>query len=488
MIIEQLTNQLSKFREAIYGSFEYLGDATMDLLDALSSNQSAKSVVELSLNTLFRRNYSSINEVIDQYFEGKGKEQAKQQRLEQEKSQLQIIAEAVPKVARRPFHLLATDVTPQPRPFAETLADRKVVHAPNAVLSNKPIAIGHEYSHLVYLPEKESNLSPPWVVPLSVRRVGSQENGLAVGLSQLEAVLQEPKLPFAQQLTVHVGDGSYSAVDHLGRGRGKEHENLVKIARLRSNRTLYFQPEQSERENPGHPTWFGESIKLKDINLHQADQTQQTKFTARNGHTFTVMIKGWHNLLMRGKKNCPMHQYPLTLVCVEAFKADGKSLYKRPLWLIVAGERREELSLIDIWTAYGQRYDIEHYFRFGKQRLLMSSYQTPDVEHEENWWQLTRLAYLQLFLAAPLAVRLPRPWEPKNIPATSSLLSPSLVQRDFSRIIRHIGTPALAPKLRGISKGRSSGTKFLARKWQPIVFKSKNSIKEVITQTTLTLI
>ena len=108
MIIEQLTNQLSKFREGIYGSFEYLGDATMDLLDALSSNQSAKSVVELSLNTLFRRNYSSINEVIDKYFEGKDKEQAKQQRLEQEKSQLQIIAEAVPKVARRPFHLLAT--------------------------------------------------------------------------------------------------------------------------------------------------------------------------------------------------------------------------------------------------------------------------------------------------------------------------------------------------------------------------------------------
>ena len=152
---------------------------------------------------------------------------------------------------------MATDITPQPRPFAQTLEDRKVVHAPNPVLSNKPIALGHEYSHLVYLPEKSSALTPPWVLPLSVRRVSSQENGLAVGLSQLETILQEAKLPFAKELTVHVGDGSYSALEHLG--RGKEHKNLVKIARLRSNRTLYCQPQQAplgEIGGVGHPTWF----------------------------------------------------------------------------------------------------------------------------------------------------------------------------------------------------------------------------------------
>jgi hypothetical protein len=112
----------------------------------------------------------------------------------------------------------------------------------------------------------------------------------------------------------------------------------------------------------------------------------------------------------------------------------------------------------------------------------MSAYQTPELEHEENWWQLTRLAYIQLYLAAPLAQRLPRPWESKSVINPSTLLSPSAVQRDFARITRQIGTPADPPKLRGISPGRRSGDQQTPRPWQPIVFKSK---KEVLSQTIL---
>jgi len=43
-----------------------------------------------------------------------------------------------------------------------------------------------------------------------------------------------------------------------------------------------------------------------------------------------------------------------------------------------------------------ERLDIEHFFRFGKTRLLMDKIQTPDVEHEEAWWQLVMIAYTQL--------------------------------------------------------------------------------------------
>ncbi len=114
----------------------------------------------------------------------------------------------------------------------------------------------------------------------------------------------------------------------------------------------------------------------------------------------------------------------------------------------------------------------------------MSSYQTPELDHEENWWHLTTLAYCQLFLAAPLANRLPRPWESKIISNSSSPfpLSPSVVQRDFTRIIQQIGTPAKAPKLRGISKGRRGGVKLPPRKTLKVIFKSK---KEVINQAKL---
>ena len=59
------------------------------------------------------------------------------------------------------------------------------------------------------------------------------------------------------------------------------------------------------------------------------------------------------------------------------------------MWLIVIGSRRDELSLQDCYDSYRQRYDMEHLFRFGKQKLLMTAYSTPDVNHEENWFKLT---------------------------------------------------------------------------------------------------
>src|SRR5207253_7701810 len=116
-------------------SIEYRADAIMDLVDAISSNTSANSVVALSLNTLFRRNYSSVEKAIDQFSASRTIDDEKQQRLNLEKAHLKIIAAQLPALKKRRFHLFATDVTPQPRPFATTLSDRKVVYAPNPTLS-----------------------------------------------------------------------------------------------------------------------------------------------------------------------------------------------------------------------------------------------------------------------------------------------------------------------------------------------------------------
>ena len=119
------------------------------------------------------------------------------------------------------------------------------------------------------------------------------------------------------------------------------------------------------------------------------------------------------------------------------------------------------LSLLQVYLAYQPRFDMEHYFRFEKQRLLMDKFQTPEVEREENWWTLTQAAYPQLWLAAPLANSLPRPWETAlKSTMTTTKLTPTLVQRDFGRITRQIGTPARAPKVRNKSAGRGRGSKF----------------------------
>jgi hypothetical protein len=55
---------LREFRQAIYTSFPARRDSLLDLLDAFSSNDRARSTVELSLNSCFRRQYSALYKAI----------------------------------------------------------------------------------------------------------------------------------------------------------------------------------------------------------------------------------------------------------------------------------------------------------------------------------------------------------------------------------------------------------------------------------------
>ncbi len=291
----------------------------------------------------------------------------------------------------RGWVLLGSDVTPAPRPFATTLSDRSVVYAPNAVLGNKAISVGHQYSHLVLLPEKRAGQRSPWVVPLSVRRVGSHQGGTQVASEQLDTLLQEAILP-QDKLCVHVGDTVDSGAKFVH--QISRHKNVVGIARVRSDRVFYCAPVLDKTlVGAGHPQWFGPAFDLKDASTWATpDEQFSVAHTTGGGKNYTVQIQAWHHLFMRGKKKLPMQQHPFTLVRVLWLKADGTPAFKRAMWLMAAGERRHELSAVDIWQAYAQRYDMEHYFRFGKQRLLMASFQTPEMEHEENWQQLNIMA------------------------------------------------------------------------------------------------
>ena len=169
-----------------------------------------------------------------------------------------------------------------------------------------------------------------------------------------------------------------------------------------------------------------------------------------------------------------MHQKPFTLLQIQVTDTDGKLVF-RPMGLIVIGQRRAELTPLDSYHAYRQRFDLEHFLPFGKQRLLMTAYQTPDVQHEENWVQLTLLAYIQLWAARELAVHLPRSWERYLNHSPQGKITPSAVQRDFTRIIAKIGTPAAFPKRRGKSPGRVLGQSQEQRPRQKVVKKDTKS-------------
>jgi len=123
------------------------------------------------------------------------------------------------------------------------------------------------------------------------------------------------------------------------------------------------------------------------------------------------------------------------------------------------------------YSCFRQRFDIKHIFRFGKQRLLMTQFQTPDVKHEENCIHLVMLAYVQLWAAKDLASHLPRPWERYLKPQNDKIVTQSVVQRDFHSLISEIGKPGHSPKPRGNSNGRVAGHSQPKRSKHPVVKK-----------------
>jgi hypothetical protein len=477
MDIQQIISPIKQFRQALYQTFTARADATMDLLDALSSNTAARSVVDLSLNPLFRRGYSSVHDALDEYFQASEPGQARRERQALEQAQVRLIVRRLPKPTERKFWLLAQDATPYPRAYAPTLTDRGYVYQPNILQGNKPVTLGHQYSVLAVLPEKSGPSAPPWVVPLTLQRISISQTEVQVGVEAVRRLLTDPTLPFCTDLTVDVVDAKYSVVPFLG--KLTDHANLVIIARSAGNRVYYRSVAGSDRSGgSGHPIWYGERFALRELETWgRPDTVLQTTHISLRRHTYTVVIEAWNGLLMRGKRDVPMHDHPFSLVRIRLLDAKGQSVFKRAMWLIVMGQRRHELSLLDIWHAYRQRYDLEHFFRFGKQRLLLDKYQTPDTEHEENWVQVVKLAYVQSWLFSPLTYQLPRPWE-KYLPASpTGVASPSQTQRDAERITRQIGTPAAPPKRRGNSPGRRRGTKLPRRQWLPVVKKTKTSQK-----------
>ena len=454
------TTKLKQFRLQVHQNFNKRADTLMNLVDALCSYRNASSVVEFSLAEHFPRGHDALFKAISEW-EWQDNHLAK------------LASDHLPKPKKRSFWLLGTDVTPQPRASSHTLEDRGFVYYPTVIRGNKPITIGHQYSTVVLHPEEEAQPSS-WVVPLSNQRIRSYEDKEIVGAKQMNTLLSDEKLPFHGQLCVEVEDSSYSKPAYLSANR--HHKNLVTIARSRSNRIYYHMPDpEMVSDTAGRPTWYGERFSLQDQETwHKPDEEVTTTYTNCRGRAYKVVIQSWHNMLMRGKRKpypMPMHKHPFTLVKICLYDENGELVFQRPLWLLVIGERRHELDLLDIYEAYTQRFDIEHFFRFGKQKLLLDSFQTPIVAHEEAWWQLVHLAYLQLWVARDSAESLPRPWE-KSLPNANKRITPTYVQRDMGRIIRQIGTPASIPKRRGYSSGWPKGKNRALRKRLAVVKKT----------------
>ena len=119
--MNQAITRLVDFRENIHQSFPYRSDASMELIDALAGNTSARSPAELSLSSFFHRQYSSLYDAVDNFFTPVSSDKSEFERHEQQLQRMRIVAGYYPEPTKRNFYQFGLDATTQPRPFASTL-------------------------------------------------------------------------------------------------------------------------------------------------------------------------------------------------------------------------------------------------------------------------------------------------------------------------------------------------------------------------------
>lgn len=453
-------DSIKTFRNNTYLNIGARRDASMNLLDSLSSyGQHCKRVIELSEAPCFERQYSSVTDAI-----ADGLMKTDWQAMEKLIYQQAKCGDRV---------VFIPDCTANIRPFSGSLEDRHITYYPNPAPGNKPIGVGHQYSVVGLQPVCHESAKLHWLLPLSVKRVSSGEKGNEVGMQQISETIHA--LGLSDKRVISIADSLYSTVpcrEYVSR-----HNNWVHICRLNSKRNLHVLDSANGARRYGH------KMQLNRPDSFPPSQSEiNFTSTAPSGKSLHVTITTWHDMVIRGSRTFKGDRHPMMLHRVKVVDETGKNYYKRPLWLLVTGEHRHEILAKEVYDYYVSRYDIEHYFRFGKGKLLMNKYQTPSVKHEECWWKLCSLAYTQLFLARQVVRKLPRPWEKylasyQDDSSKKSIATPCQAQRDFAYVLDNIGTPALTCRSRGNPKGRKQGETQEKRERYPIKFKSNQEKK-----------
>lgn len=392
------------------------------------------------------------------------------------------------------FWLLNTDVSSLFRPHSPTLPQRRYVYQANTkVKGNRPVEIGYELSTIgLSCRQPQYGMSEPaWNPPLSMRLVPYGVNKNSFTAEQVNDLLDNKDLPFHKNLTVNALDSGYCSPEYIAQTYGQS--KLVNIIRMPSNRNVWKQltVEQvverriGNKDNRGANSVYGDLYKLKEVNEWNISADIETSFGIKlaNGKRCIVEVRIWEDMMIRSKRGHSMKDKPFRLVRIRLLDAKtGIALFKKAMWLCVFGKERMALSAEEIYWSYRNRYDIEHFFRFGKQKLLLNKYQTPDEDHFQNWMEIVNLAYWLLFVGRKESKHGCRKWQQydkhyKNRIAYDMDVTPSQVQLHLAEIILGFEQTPFLPKLQINGKGRQLGQNQTKRERFPVWVKKKKRKK-----------
>jgi hypothetical protein len=427
------TNPLQQFRDTVYQALPKRADATMDLLDALTATGHVESPVATSESVLFRREFSSVYDVL-----GEGELPEANLRA--------IFSQCQPPEAETiaGYEVYAADCTPDPRPEAKTMPNRINLKSQK----NHPVQIGEKFSWLVRLVKQGTS----WVAPQDIARVSPDTTDSEAAVKQVQQLDEQ-----SDRLKVVVADSLYGNQYFLAIFLVVT--TVVALVRLRSNLRLYENPTPKPAKSKGRPPVHGPIFKLTAPS-RPADRSANFTLAGQK-----IRLAAWHGLHLR--------KLPALIgivLRVEFLKADDTPRYKTPLYLFWTGPLTVPLE--DLCRMYLWRFAIEHAFRFLKQNLGLTACRSSNPEVISRWLWLVALAYWQLLLMAPLVADHRPAWRRTPLPETKTL-TPGMVQRGALSFLLRLGTPAAAPRPAGKGTGRPNGYRPQPKKRYPVVRKGQ---------------
>lgn len=412
-------NTVKAFRHEVYGCFGQAKDALFNLVDALLTEDRARSLPELSLSAHFERRWPSVYESLE---DGT----IDQKRLQE------VFARFLPASYVQELVWVGIDVSGIARPHARTSADRSALYVHNLPECKKPITFGWQFSTAVILPPTPSS----WTYVLDEQRVSTDMTAAQAACTQLQHLV--PLLPAK---TVAVLDRGYNSTWLWGQCSSLPIKGT--LVRLKGNRCFYraAPPATGKR---GAPRKDGAKLQPNDPTTHG---TPDGTWQGPDASGRPVHLAWWKQMHVKEAR-----WLSVTVIQVVRPHASNSERDPRVSWMVWIGE--QQADLVSIALGYALRFSQEHGYRFEKQALLWDEPRVRTPQQFERWSHLVAIVHNHLVLARDLVETELRPWENKQRPST-----PQQVRRGLGKLLPTLGSPARPPKPRGKSPGRVKGAK-----------------------------
>lgn len=452
---------------------------------ALASNESAHSITELSLSPLYHYQYSSITKAIACL--------AKDNKEYERVSQLLLKFCLSYYEHEESLTVLQTDVTPIGKAHSPTLPDRTYVAIANNVIGgNKPVTVGYNLSCI--------NLAAGhnWSLPLTARRVGPDQTAVDCAVDQVNELLSSCSELALKDLVINLLDCSYGTAGYLS--RTYKHKKLINVTRLRAGRKVWSAAEG--KESKGAPRIYGDKYYLQaesrwktytrkgqsyqvwqpSIFERPADERRLLEAQTKKGRALIIDLWRWNDLKIRSKNGCNMKDKSMDVIAVRVRDAQtGQAVFKREMFLGLCGQQKQRIDTPRAYGLYRRRYGIEPYFRFGKQKLFLDKFQTPDAQHLDNWFLVVQLAAWLLYVMRKEIQYAPKKWQQYNLKekqaAQGRALSMSQCRKGAEKLFLTFDPNPFKPLKSKKGKGRQKGQTQKQRTRYKVVKKTEKKTK-----------